>query len=93
MKPWAWDVFTGHPAPTRGMLAELSRLRAALPNYDVIMTSRSPAWRFEAIRRPDVPGSGPGPWCVISTDPADLWRELAACTRYCVNPRPAARAP
>lgn len=63
MKPWAWDVFTGPPAPTRGMLAELSRLRAALPSYDVIVTSRSPAWRFEAIRRPGVPGSGP--WAVV----------------------------
>jgi hypothetical protein len=82
MKPSGWDVFTGHPAPAPAMLAELSQLRAALPDYDVIVTSRSPAWRFEAIRRPGVPGPGPEPWCVISADPADLWRELAACTRH-----------
>ncbi len=75
MKPSAWDLFTRRPAATRGMLAELSRLRAALPAYDVIVTSHSPACRFEAVRRPGSPG--PGPWCVISTDPADLWRELA----------------
>jgi hypothetical protein len=39
----------------------------------VIVTSHSLTYRFEAIRRRS---SGPGPWCVISTDPADLWREL-----------------
>ncbi len=55
------------------MLAELSRLRAALPGYDVIITSHSLTHRFEAIRRHD---DDPGPWCVISTDPDDLWREL-----------------
>jgi hypothetical protein len=89
MKRWAWDVFTGRPAPAPGILAELSQLRASLPGYDVIVTSPSPVFRFEAIRRPGVPG--PGPWCVISTDPADLWRELAACTRHVSNtssPRP-----
>ena len=77
MKPSAWDLFTNRPAPTRGMLAELSRLRAALPAYDVTVTSHSPAYRFEAIRRPG--SAGLGPWCVISSDPADLWRELAPC--------------
>jgi hypothetical protein len=83
MKRWARDVFTGRPAPTSTMLAELSQLQAALPGYDVIVTSRTPVFRFEAIRRPGVPG--PEPWCVISTDPADLWRELAACTRHDVH--------
>jgi hypothetical protein len=75
MKPWAWDVFCRRPAPTPGKLAELSQLRAALPGYDVIVTSHSPGYRYEAIRRPGAPQDGP--WCVISTDPADLWRELA----------------
>ena len=49
-----------------------SPLRVALPGYDVIITSHSPRYRFEAIRRRDETG----PWCVISTDPGDLWREL-----------------
>jgi hypothetical protein len=89
MNPSAWDVFTRRPAPTPGMLAELSQLRAALPGYDVIVTSHSPAYRFEAIRRPGAPGPGPEPWCVISADPADLWRELAARTRANTgSPRP-----
>jgi hypothetical protein len=74
------------------MLAELSQLRAALPGYDVIVTSHSPDSRFEATRCPGTPATGP--WCVISTDPADLWRELAGCTRCGANTgRPAARAP
>jgi hypothetical protein len=73
------------------MLAELSQLRAALPGYDVTITSNNITYRFEAIRRPSAPGSGPEPWCVISANPADLWRELAACTRQGAHngsPRP-----
>jgi len=46
-------------------------------SYDVILTSHSPAYRFEAIRR----DPGPGTWCLISSDPADLWRELAPAGR------------
>ena len=68
-----WDVFSGRASVPAGMLAELAALRAALPGYDVILTSHSPARRYEAIRRTN----GPGPWCVISSNPADLWRELA----------------
>lgn len=67
-----WDVFTGWPSPAPGMLVQLGRLRAALPGYEVIITSHAGSYRFEAIRRPD----GIGPWCVISSDPADLWHEL-----------------
>ena len=75
MTPWAWDVFARRPALTPGMLAELSQLRAALPGYDVIVTRHGPAYRYEAIRRPGAPAGGP--WCVISSNPADLWHELA----------------
>ena len=67
------DVLTGQVSVPAGMLAELAALRAALPGYDVNVTSHSPARRFEAIRR----DPGPGIWCVVSSDPADLWRELA----------------
>ena len=59
------------------MLAELSALRAALPGYDVILTSHTPVHRFEATRR----DPGPGTWCLISTDPGDLWRELVPAAR------------
>jgi hypothetical protein len=85
-----WDVFTGRASLPPGGLAELSQLRAALPGYDVIVTSHSLTHRFEAIRR----SGGPGPWCVISTDPADLWRELTPSSGYGTNTgRAAARAP
>ncbi len=75
-----WDVFTGSASVPTGALTELAALNAALPGYAVSITSHSPAHRFEAIRR----GNAPGPWCVVSSDAADLWRELAG------RPRPAA---
>ena len=75
-----WDVFTGSASVPTGALTELAALNAALPGYAVSITSHSPAHRFEAIRR----GKAPGPWCVVSSDAADLWRELAG------RPRPAA---
>lgn len=40
------------------------------------VTSDTPDYRFEATRRDD----GPGTWCVISSDPGDLW-ELAGRAR------------
>ena len=54
---------------TGGYAGRVAALRAALPGYDVILTSHSPAHRFEATRR----DPGPGTWCLISTNPADLW--------------------
>jgi hypothetical protein len=72
-----WDVYGGRASVPAGMLAELAALRAELPGYDVILTSHSPTCRFEAIHR----GPGPGIWCLISSDPADLWRELAGRAR------------
>jgi hypothetical protein len=72
-----WDVFTGSASVPPGALAELAALRAALPGYDVTITSHSRECRFEAIRRE----SGPGICCLISSDPADLWRELAGRAR------------
>ena len=68
-----WDVFTGSATVPSGTLTELAALRAALPGYDVTITSHSRTYRFEATHRAD----GPGTWCVISSEPADLWRELA----------------
>ena len=76
-----WDVFTGSASVPPGALADLAALRAALPAYAVCISSHCPShcpvYRFEAIRR----GDGPGTWCVISSDPADLWRELAGRAR------------
>ncbi len=81
------DMFTGR-APVPGwMLAELGALRAVLPGYDVIITSHSPTWRVEAIRRH---AGAPGPWSVISSEPADLWWHLAGRLRP--PPRPTCSA-
>ncbi len=56
-----WDVLAGRASVPAGMLAELAALRAALPGYDVILTSHSPACRYEAIRR-DAAAPAPGAW-------------------------------
>ena len=72
-----WDVFTGSATVPPGALTELAALRAALPGYDVSITSHNRTYRFEAIRR----GNSPGTCCVVSSDPADLWRELAGRAR------------
>jgi hypothetical protein len=72
-----WDVFTGSATVPPGALTELAALRAALPGYDVTITSHSRTHRFEATHR----GNGPGTCCLISSDPADLWHELAGRTR------------
>lgn len=79
----SWDVFAGQPSVPRAVISELTALRAALPGYEVIVTRRAGRFRFEAMRR----WGKTGPWCVISTDPADLWHELAA------SAQPAPRAP
>jgi hypothetical protein len=86
MTTQTWNTCLGRLAPTPAVLAELDRLRAALPGYDVIVTRCGPTYRYEATHRPD----GPGPWCVISTDPTDLRRELGP---WAHTPGPAARAP
>ena len=71
------DVFTGVAAVPPGARAELAALRAALPGYDVTITSHSPTHRLDATRC----GDGTGPWCLISSDPTDLWHELAGRDR------------
>jgi len=72
-----WDVLTGSATVPSGVLTEPAALRAALSGYEVTITSHSRTYRFEAIHR----GDGPGPGCVVSSDPADLRRELAGRAR------------
>lgn len=73
------DVFTGCLMLSAETRDEVSRLQAALPGYDVMVTSHGHACRFEAVRCPGGPQAGP--WCVVSSDLTDLWRELAPWTR------------
>jgi hypothetical protein len=50
------------------------------------MTSSSPATAWLTGIKPSAALAHPtSPWNVISTDPADLWRELAACARFGAN--------
>jgi hypothetical protein len=70
------ETFSGRASLPPGALTELAALRLALPGYEVIITSRHDRYRFEAVRR----RGQTGPWCVISSDPADLWRELPAAS-------------
>ena len=72
------DVFTGCLMLAPRMQSELSRLRAALPGYEVIVTRCGCAGRFKAVRRPG--GFDDAPWRVISADAADLGHELAPGT-------------
>jgi len=74
-----WDVFTGGLMFAPETRAEAARLQAALPGYDVVVTSHGHGWRFEAVRCSGGPQAGP--WCVISSDLAELWRELAPWIR------------
>ena len=55
-----------------GLPDTLATLLAGQPDYHVTATNGGGRFRYEAVRNKP----GPGPWCVISTDPADLWREL-----------------
>jgi hypothetical protein len=85
-------VFTGCLMLAPDTRDELSRLQAALPGYEVTGSRRGRDYRFEAVRLPDGPQDGP--WCVVSSDLADLWRELAPWMRPGGDARTAsARAP
>ena len=53
-----WDVFTGSASVPSGALTELAALRAALPGYDVIITSHSRTYRFEATAVATAPAPG-----------------------------------
>ena len=81
------DVFTGGLMLSPETRDEVSWLQAALPGYDVLVTSHRHACRFEAVRRFDGPQAGP--WCVVSSNLTDLWRELAPWTRPAAGSRAA----
>ncbi len=58
------------PPPSATMQADA--LRAAFPDYQVILTQKGGENRFEVIRR----RGSTGPWCLISTDAREIWHEL-----------------
>jgi len=66
---------TGMPAQVSSgpaALAQAGALRAAFPGYVVnVLLNRGEKPRFEAVSR-----DGGNPYCLISTDAREIWREL-----------------
>jgi hypothetical protein len=61
------------PAPLSSLLRQLDLLQEAFPAYQFRLTSAWGRWRFD-VRRVD---GRPGLYAVITTDPRELWHELA----------------
>ena len=58
------------PAPSA--LAQAAALRAAFPSYVInVILNRGEKPRFEAVSR-----DGGNPYCLITTDAREIWREL-----------------
>ncbi len=58
--------------PPPDICVQADALRAAFPNYTVnVLKFRGDKPRFEAVSR-----TGGNPYCLISTDAREIWREL-----------------
>ena len=64
---------TGWPVPpVPSAHAQAAALRAAFPGYTInVITRRGDKPRFEAVSR-----DGGSPYCLISADAREIWREL-----------------
>jgi hypothetical protein len=71
MAGWALDRYTPPPPPDARVQTEA--LRAAFPAYHFAVVVHGDRTRFEAVSR-----DGGSLWCLISTDPREIWRELTA---------------
>lgn len=62
-----------HEVPPRlGAYVQAAALRAAFPQYAVnVLHRRGDRPRFEVVNR-----DGGNPYCLISTDVLEIWREL-----------------
>jgi hypothetical protein len=64
-------VVTADPPPPEAQV-QAAALRAAFPGYVVnLITSRGEKPRFEVVSR-----DGGNPYCLISSDAREIWREL-----------------
>lgn len=60
------------PPPAPAVRVQAAALRAAFPAYIVnVITSRGERPRFEVVSR-----DGGSPYCLISSDAREIWREL-----------------
>jgi hypothetical protein len=71
MVGWAVDEYIPPPPPNARVQAEA--LQAAFPAYYFSVTVYRDQTRFEAVSK-----DGGGLWCLISTDPREIYRELKA---------------
>lgn len=63
---------TPEPPPHRGAQAQAAALRAEFPRYAVnVLHRRGDRPRFEVVSR-----DGSNPYCLISIDALEIWREL-----------------
>jgi len=63
---------TGLPVPPAPASVQAAALRAAFPGYSVnVLRQRGERPRFELVSR-----DGGSPYCLISEDPREIWREL-----------------
>ena len=65
--------FRPAPAPPPAMTTQLGQLRAAFPAYEFQLINTRGKWRFDVWRA----DGSPGLYALISTDPRELWQELA----------------
>jgi hypothetical protein len=71
-RPADTDLRRHWALPPPGLAVQADALRAAFPDYQVIVTSAGGEHRIEVVRQR---GEG-GPWCLISTDAREIWQEL-----------------
>ncbi len=63
---------THEPPPRLGALVQAAAIRAAFPQYAVnVLHRRGGRPRIEVVNR-----DGGNPYCLISTDALEIWREL-----------------
>ena len=67
------DVPDFRAPPPPSLRIQADALRAAFPQYAVNLISTGGKTRFEAVARP---GTDANPYCLISADIQEIWREL-----------------
>ena len=61
------------PPPAPSLRVQADALRAAFPQYAVNLITTGGKTRFEVVARP---GTGANPYCLMSADVREIWREL-----------------
>jgi hypothetical protein len=68
--------------PPPAISAQADALRAAFPNYTInVLKCRGDKARFEAVSK-----TGANPYCLISADAREIWRELKEASSASTRP-------